>query len=222
MPDSSEAREALHELCRIYWFPVYAYIRRKGHDPEHAADLAQDYFTRLLEKGTLAAANPLKGRFRAFLLTDCAFFLADRRDYEAAQKRGGGRAIISIDAQNAEGSFLHEPSHSATPERLFERDWAHTLIASVFDRLEKYYEADGRIEWFRRLRPVLTGDPEAKRYELLAAELGMAEGSVRVAVHRLRARFAAELRNEIAATLDDPSPGAIDDELRDLFAALEM
>ncbi len=219
-PDGSHARLALGELCRIYWFPVYAYIRRKGYDPERAADLAQDYFTRLVEKGTLAAADPFKGRFRTFLLTDCAFFLADQRDRDAAQKRGGDRTVVSIDARSAEGTFLHEPAHSATPERLFERDWAQTLIGCVFARLEELYEASGRGEWFRRLRPVLASDPDAMRYAPLAAELGMTEGSARVAVHRLRARFAVELRAEIAATLKDTSPAAVDDELRDLFAAL--
>ena len=122
-PDRPEAREALAELCAAYWFPVYALIRRKGHDPDAALDLTQDYFARLLEKGTVAAADPDKGRFRSFLLADCSFFLSDRRDRDRALKRGGGRPVLSIDARDAEGRFLREPSHDQTPERLFERDW---------------------------------------------------------------------------------------------------
>ena len=116
-------REALAELCAAYWFPVYALIRRKGHDPDAALDLTQDYFAPLLEKGTVAAADPDKGRFRSFLLADCSFSLSDRRDRDRALKRGGGRPVLSIDARDAEGRFLREPSHDRTPERLFERDW---------------------------------------------------------------------------------------------------
>jgi DNA-directed RNA polymerase specialized sigma24 family protein len=219
-PDGSKAEVAVAELCRAYWFPVYAFIRRKGNDPDCAADLAQDFFARLLGQGTLAAADPFKGRFRTFLLTDCAFFLADRRDHDAAQKRGGGRTILSIDARDAEGGFQHDPAHNETPERLFEKDWAHALIGLVLERLERSYSETGRAEIFRGLRPILTSDPDATGYVSLAADLGMTEGSLRVAVHRLRTRFAVELRQEIATTLRDPSPDTIDDELRDLFAAL--
>jgi DNA-directed RNA polymerase specialized sigma24 family protein len=220
--DGSQARVALGELCRIYWYPIYAFIRRKGHDPERALDLTQDYFARLLEKRTFAAADPFRGRFRTFLLTDCTFFLADQRDHGAAHKRGGGRAIISIDARDAEGAFLYEPAHGETPERQFERDWAQTLIGNVFERIEKSYREDGRAEWFRCFRPILASDPNALPYAALAVELGMSEGGARVAVHRLRARFAAELREKIASTLESPTVAAVDDELRDLFAALRL
>src|SRR5262245_56592863 len=112
--DAAGAGEALAELCAAYWFPVYAFVRRKGHDPERALDLTQDYFARLLEKGTVAAADPVKGRFRSFLLADCVFFLADRRDHDRARKRGGGRAALPIDARDAEGRYLHEPAHGLT------------------------------------------------------------------------------------------------------------
>ncbi len=116
-------RAALAELFGAYWYPIYALIRRKGHDAEAALDLTQDYFARLLEKGTVAAADPVNGRFRSFLRADCSFFLADRRDRDRALKRGGGRPLLSIDARDAEGRFLREPSHDRTPERMFERDW---------------------------------------------------------------------------------------------------
>jgi RNA polymerase sigma-70 factor (ECF subfamily) len=215
-----DARDALAELCAAYWYPVYAFIRRKGHGPDAALDLTQDYFARLLEKGTVAAADPVRGRFRSFLLADCTYFLADRRDRDQALKRGGGRPAVSIDARDAEGRFLHEPAHGQTPERLFERDWAFALLGRVFDRLEAHYAAPGRAEVFRRLKPVVSADPEVTGYAALAAELGTTEGNLRVAAHRLRARFAAELRDQIAATLDDADPAAVDAELRALFDVL--
>jgi RNA polymerase sigma-70 factor (ECF subfamily) len=219
-PAGPEAREALAELCAAYWPPVYAFIRRKGHDPERALDLTQDYFARLIEKGTVAAAAPAKGRFRSFLLADCGYFLADRRDREGALKRGGGRRVLSIDAQAAEEGLIREPSHSLTPERLFERDWALALLGRVFDRLEQDYAGAGRGDAFRLLRPVLSGDPDAAPYAAIAAELGTTEGNIQVAVHRLRARFGAELRRQVAATLDDPGDAEVDAELAALFETL--
>src|SRR5205814_9814480 len=134
-PAAPESRAALAELCAAYWYPIYALIRRRGHPPEEARDLAQDYFARLLEKGTLAAADRDRGRFRAFLKTDCGFFLADRRDRNAALKRGGGRATVSFDALDAEVRYRAEPADATTPERLFDRAWALTLLEGVLDRL---------------------------------------------------------------------------------------
>jgi RNA polymerase sigma-70 factor (ECF subfamily) len=221
-PAAPGARDALGELCEAYWYPIYGLIRRRGRTPQQALDLTQDYFARLLEKGTVGAADPLKGRFRAFLQTDCAFFLADQNDRESAQKRGGGRTVVSIEARDAERRFQHEPMHTETPERLFERDWAHSLISRVFDRLERQYAESGRAEIFSCLKPILTADPDAATYTSLAGDLGTTEGSLRVAVHRLRNRFATELRREVAETLNNPSPEAIEDELRELFAALSF
>jgi len=215
-----EARAALAELCGAYWYPVYALIRRKGCEAEAALDLTQDYFARLLEKGTVAAADPVKGRFRAFLLADCSFFLVDRRDRDRALRRGGGRPVLSIDARGAEGRFLREPSHDQTPERLFERDWSLALIARVFERLERHYTDTGRSELFRRLKPLVASDPDAAPRAAVAAELGLTEGNLRVALHRLRARFAAGLREEVAATLQDAGEEAVEEELRALFAVL--
>jgi RNA polymerase sigma-70 factor (ECF subfamily) len=215
-----QAREVLAALCAAYWFPVYAFIRRKGHAHADALDLTQDYFARLLEKGTVAAADPARGRFRSFLRADCSFFLADRRDREGALKRGGGRAHLPIDARDAEGRFLHEPAHHQTAERLFERDWALTLIDRALGRLRAHYAATGRTGLFDRLRPLVVSDPGAAPCAAVAADLGLTEGAVRVAVHRMRARFAAALREEVAATLDDPDHDAVDDELRGLLGTL--
>jgi DNA-directed RNA polymerase specialized sigma24 family protein len=219
-PPTPEGRAALAELCGAYWYPIYALIRRKGHDPDAALDLTQDYFARLLEKGTVAAADPVKGRFRSFLLADCSFFLADRRDRDRALKRGGGRPVLSIDARDAEGRFLREPSHDRTPERMFERDWVLALIARVFDGLERHYAATGRSELFRQLKPLVSSGPDVAPRAAVAARLGMTEANLRVVLHRLRARFAAGLREEVAATLRDAGDEAIEEELRALFAVL--
>jgi RNA polymerase sigma-70 factor (ECF subfamily) len=219
-PPTPEARAALAELCGAYWYPIYALIRRKGHDADEALDLTQDYFARLLEKGTIAAADPVKGRFRSFLLADCSFFLADRRDRDRALKRGGGRPVLSIDTRDAEGRLIREPCHDRTPERMFERDWALALIARVFDRLERHYTETGRSELFRCLKPLLSSDHNDAPRAAVAAELGMTEGTLRVALHRLRGRFAAGLREEVATTLEDSGDEAIEDELRSLFAVL--
>jgi RNA polymerase sigma-70 factor (ECF subfamily) len=219
-PDDPEARAAMAQLCGAYWYPIYALIRRKGHDPDAALDLTQDYFARLLEKGTVAAADPVKGRFRSFLLADCTFFLADRRDRDRALKRGGGRPVLSIEARDAEGRFLREPSHDRTPERMFERDWALALIARAFDALERHYAETGRSELFHRLRPLVAPGPDAAPRAAVAADLGLTDGTLRVALHRLRARFAAALREQVAATLRDAGDEAVGEELRALFAVL--
>jgi len=219
-PPTPEARAALAERCAAYWYPIYALIRRKGYEAGAALDLTQDYFARLLEKGTVAAADPVKGRFRSFLLADCSFFLADRRDRDRARRRGGGRPVLSIDARDAEGRFLREPSHDRTPERMFERDWTLALIARAFDRVERHYAGTGRSELFRRLKPLVAPDPDAAPRAAVAAELGLSEGNLRVMLHRLRARFATGLREEVAATLRDAGDEAIAEELRALFAVL--
>jgi RNA polymerase sigma-70 factor (ECF subfamily) len=215
-----DAMTALAELCAAYWYPVYAFIRRRGHDPDAAADLAQDYFARLLEKGTLAAADPAKGRFRAFLRTDCGFFLADARDREARLKRGGGVASISIDARDAEGRYRVEPAGGLTPERLFDRAWAVALLERALARLAAEYAAAGRAALFERLEPTLTPGPHAEHYAVIARQLGMTEAAVQQAASRLRKRYRALLREEAAATLHEPDEAAVEDEVRNLFASL--
>lgn len=213
-----EATEALAGLCSDYWYPLYAFVRRKGSGPADAADAVQEYFVRLLEGGVLGAADPHKGRFRSYLMTDCSFFLSHRRARASAGKRGGGRAPVAIDTHEAEGRFVREPSHGLTPERLFERAWAVTLLQGVLDRLREEYHGDGRGPSFDAMKAVLTDGPGAVPYREIAAGLGTTEGAIQAAVHRLRRRYAALLRERIAATVGDPSE--VEDEIRDLFHAL--
>jgi RNA polymerase sigma-70 factor (ECF subfamily) len=213
-----EAREALAGLCEVYWYPLYAFIRRKGHGPEDALDLTQDYFARLLERGTVAAADAGKGRFRSFLLADCIRFLADRREHDQAARRGGGVAPLSIDARDAEGRYLREPSHDRTAERLFERDWALALLDVVLAHLRREYEGSGRSRAFDVLKVVLTDGARAVPQAALAERLGTTEGAVQVAVHRLRRHYRDLVREAIAATVGDGVE--VEDEIRDLFAAL--
>jgi RNA polymerase sigma-70 factor (ECF subfamily) len=181
-------------------------------------DLTQDLFVRLLEKGVLAAADPARGRFRAFLWAVCADFLANRRDRENALKRGGGRVIVPMGRDEAEGRYASEPAHELTPERIFDRTWALTLLGRVLEQLGEEYSAGGQSVTFEALSPVLTDGPRAVSYATLAARLGTTEGAVRVSVHRLRRRYGDRLRAEIAATVDDPAE--VDDEIRALFDAL--
>jgi RNA polymerase sigma-70 factor (ECF subfamily) len=217
--DAPQSRESLAELCEAYWYPLYAYIRRRGHDPEQARDLTQDFFARALEKGLLAEADPTRGRFRSFLRRVCADFIANRRDWEHAQKRGGGQAVLPIDTVDAEGRYALELADGLTPERIFDRSWALTLLARVLDQLGREYDEAGKAVTFEALRGVLAGEPGLTSYAAVAARLGTTEGAARVAAHRLRRRYGELLRHEIASTLADPDE--VDDEIRDLFAALD-
>ena len=213
-----EARQALAELCRLYWYPLYAFIRRNGHPDDRAQDLTQEFFTRLLEKDGLAAVDQSKGRFRSFLLAACRHFLANQWDHDHAKKRGGGGVVLSIDFHGAEDRYIREPSHDETPERLFERRWALALLERVLSRLRAEYEAAGKGRLFACLKGRLAGDAATTSHARTAAELGVSEGAVKVAVHRMRKRYRELLRDEIAQTVDEP--GQVEDEIRALFAAL--
>ncbi len=219
-PVGADARAALAELCTAYWYPIYALVRRLGHGESDALDLTQGYFAHLLEKPVLAAADPALGRFRGFLRADCGYFLAGRRDRDRAQKRGGDRPPVSIDARDAEGRYLVEPADDLTPERLFDRAWGLTLLGLALDRLAADYNATGRGPLFEKLQGVLLGGPRTLPYAELAGELGLTEVAVQQAASRLRKRYREALRDEIAATLDDPTDAAIESEIRDLFEAL--
>jgi RNA polymerase sigma-70 factor (ECF subfamily) len=210
------AREALAELCRLYWYPLYAYVRRRGHDHDAAQDLTQGFFARLLERQDWAAVDPERGRFRSFLLAACQHFLANEHDREHSRKRGGGQRLLSLDFADADGRYLREPSHDQTPERLFERRWALTLLEQVLAGLQEEYESAGKGPQFEALKGSLAG-PEVP-YAAVAEELGMSEGAVKVAAHRLRQRYRDRLRATIADTVADEAQ--VDEELRDLFAAL--
>ena len=214
--DRLEARAALAELCRAYWYPIYAFIRRKGRDLNDAEDLTQAYFARLLEKGVIAAADQGKGRFRTFLRTDCQHFLIDEHRRRSA--RGGTARPISIDVRDAEGRYRVEPADDMTPDRLFDRAWAMTVLDRVLERLAAEFAAKGRAEVFDRLKIVLTQGKGAVPAATVATQLGMTENAVNVAIHRLRKRYRQLLEEQIAETLDDAAQ--MDDEIRSLFAAL--
>jgi DNA-directed RNA polymerase specialized sigma24 family protein len=216
----ADALSALAELCAVYWYPIYALIRRRGHDEADALDLTQGYFTRLLEKPVIAAADPTRGRFRAFLRADCGFYLSDCRDNQQAQKRGGGRMVLSIDARYAEGRYVLELAGDLSPDRLFDRTWALTLLGRALDRLGTEYAETGRGELFERLHGGLTGGSRNVPYAQIACYLGLTEAVVQQAASRLRKRYRRALRSEIAATLDEPSDEAVEAEIRDLFEAL--
>jgi RNA polymerase sigma-70 factor (ECF subfamily) len=218
-PHAPMAREALVTLCENYWFPLYAAIRRRGYGPHEAQDLTQDLFATLLEKGVFAKADPARGRFRTFLRAVCDHFLANHRDRENAQKRGGGHAAaIPFDLAESEVRYSREPAHELTPERVFDHAWAMTLLGRTLDRLGDEYRAADQHLVFAALAPVLTDGSLSGPYAAFAVRLGMTEGAVRVAVHRMRRRYGDLLREEIASTVDDPSE--VDDEIRALFATL--
>lgn len=216
--DSAGARDALEKLCRNYWVPIYAFVRRQGHSPHDAQDLTQEFFARLLEKNYLADADRAKGRFRSFLLASLKHFLANEWDKANAQKRGGGRVLISIDANAVETAFGAELAHELTADKIFERRWALALLDQVLRRLREEYARDGKQNQFEQLKQTLTEASRSVPYAEIAARLGTSEGAVKVAVHRLRQRYRELLRSEIADTV--ASPAEIDDEIRNLFAAL--
>ena len=215
-PGSSQARAVLAELCSAYWYPIYAFIRQKGNGHDQALDLTQGFFERLLEKGIVSAAEPGKGRFRAFLRTDCQRFLIDQ--FRRMSARGSGIPTVSIDAHEAEDRYRFEPADTLTPDRLFDRAWALTLLDRVLELLAAEYAAKGHSELFDHLKIVLTQGKGAASAATLAASLGKTEEAVNMAVHRLRKRYREILEEQIAATLDDPSE--MEDEIRSLFEAI--
>ena len=217
-PEDPGARSALEELCRDYWFPLYAFVRRHGLSHEDAEDIVQGFLADPLERGDLASTDSSKAQFRAFLRAACEHYLANRRDHDLAVKRGGAVAIVSINRLEAESRYGSEPAHELTAERLFERDWALTVLEHVLQRLEAESVQAGKDALFAELRPSLQGDGFARSYATIAAKLVMSDGAVRVAVHRLRARYRELLREEVGRTTDDPA--MIDSEICDLLAAL--
>jgi RNA polymerase sigma factor (sigma-70 family) len=216
--DTTRAQGALARLCQTYWYPLYAYVRRRGHSPHDAQDLTQEFFARLLERQTFAYADPNRGRFRSFLLTSLDHFLAHEWQKVHAQKRGGGQQILSLDLAMAEQRYDLEPADMSSPDKLFDKHWAGALLEQVLNQLEAEYQHAGKTEWFATLKLTLTGTRESQPYVELAARLGTNEAAVKVAVHRLRKRYRQLLRAEIANSLADPEQ--TEDELRHLFAAL--
>lgn len=208
---------ALEELCRTYWFPLYAYVRRRGHTKEDAEDLVQAFFARFLEKNYLAGVNAERGRFRAFLLASLKHFLINEWKKSQRLKRGGGEKLLSLDWETADTKFQVTTTNEPSPDRAFDREWALALLAKVIERLQQECAADGKAQLFAQLKLFLTtGQGESAQAEV-AKSLGMEEGAVRVAIHRLRQRYRQLLRDEIANTLSDVT--MVNEEMRALFGA---
>jgi RNA polymerase sigma-70 factor (ECF subfamily) len=212
------ADAALAHLCQSYWYPLYAYVRRRGYGPEDAQDLTQEFFARLLRKNWLGQADQQRGRFRTFLLSALSHFLANEWDRARARKRGGAFQLVPLELGTVETRFSREPADTATPEQIYERRWAIALLDQVLERLGKDYEEQGGRETFELLKPCLVGDREKQPYADLSLKLGMSEGALKVLVHRLRKRYRELLRDEIANTV--ASQEEVEDEMRHLLHSL--
>lgn len=212
---SDSGRDALAELCERYWYPLYAYVRRRFSDVHEAQDLTQAFFAQLLEKQFVAQADPARGRFRTFLLAALSHFLSNEWHKGRAQKRGGGKPPISLDLEQAEDRFSKLPADDLTAERLFERQWALALLQEVLERLRRESMQAGAGKQFEKLAPTLTLNRPDESYAEIAESLKMSPNAVKVAVHRLRKRYREMLRAEIAQTLSDPS--SVDDEIQRMF-----
>ena len=215
---SAQQKQALETLCQSYWFPLYAFLRRRGYDKHRAEDYIQAFFAHILEKHDLRTAHPKYGKFRSFLLIRLKYFISDERDRAQAQKRGGGKKILSLSLENAEGQYAVEPADQLSPEMLFEKSWALTVLERTIDRLEADMAKKNKQKLFQHLKLYLTAEKDVIPYQDMATELEMTEGSVRVAVHRLRRQYRRLLREEIAQTIADEHQ--IDEEMGYLFAAL--
>jgi RNA polymerase sigma-70 factor (ECF subfamily) len=218
--DSTQARAALEKLCQIYWYPLYAFVRRLGHRSYDAEDLVQGFFERCLEKNYLNAADQAKGRLRSFLLLALKRFLANERDKACTRKRGSGHIPVALDALSAEARYALEPTDRLSADKLYERRWALTLLETVLARLEHEQAAAGRLAGFEQLKECLTSGGRGEPYAQLAAKLGMTEGAVKVAVHRLRQRYRQLLEEEIAHTV--ASPDEVIEERRYLLSVLSL
>ena len=216
--DSPQSQAALEELCRRYWYPIYAFLRRRGSSPENASDLTQGFFATLLEKEYLDAADRERGRFRTFLLTAVSRFASKQHEKDHAQKRGGAKKLLSLDLVEGENRYQHEPADDWTPEKIFARRWALTVLDAALARLRTDHEESGRMALFEALKVYLTGDSGAPPLAETARRLSMTEGAVKVAVHRLRERYRQALREEIGQTVAEPAD--VEDELKALSAAL--
>jgi RNA polymerase sigma factor (sigma-70 family) len=215
-PHRTEARSALVSLCENYWYPLYAYLRRRGYPADQAQDLTQEFFMRVLGGRYLDRADQEKGRFRAFLLTSLKFFVADEEDRQRAHKRGGG-AVVPLEFSSGEERYQREPAHDETPERIYERRWALSVLDRVVEKLRGEFVQHSRPEHFERLKVFLLGHSDAP-YAALGREMNMSEGALKVAIHRLRKRYRELFRQEIADTVADPAE--VESELRFLAAAL--
>ena len=219
--DCTKAEDALAALCRSYWYPLYAFVRRRGHDREEAKDLTQEFFAKLLENNFLKSVDREKGRFRSFLLTCIQHFLSNERKKGQSIKRGGQYSFVSLDETVAEDQYAHEPVERLTPETLFERRWALTVLDRTFTTLRREYTRQGQDQQFQVLQVYLSGAKDASSsYAQAAAQLGVTEAAARQAAHRMRRRYGQILRAEIAETVSTPTE--IENELAHLQAALAL
>jgi len=216
LTDAPQAAEALEQLCRGYWYPLYAYVRRSGHPPEDAQDLTQEFFARLLAKNYLSAVHRERGRFRWFLLCAVKRFLINERERALTEKRGGGAIYVPLDGMKAEGRYRLDAADHTTPDKLFDRAWATNLIQTTYQRLEEEHALEGKGRLFEWLRVFLSGDRADLTCAEAGAELGMTEGAVKVAVHRLRRRYRDLLREQVAQTVHTAAD--LEEELRNLKA----
>jgi len=211
---------ALETLCATYWYPLYAYIRRRGHGAEEAADLTQAFFVRVLEKDFFARADQQRGRLRTFLLTAVQHFLRDDWQKQQRQKRGGGIVPLSIDEAVAEGLYAHEPADGRDAETIYHRRWALTLLDRSMNALREDYAAQGKGEVFEALKSFLTVEDEEQSAAVVGQKLGLEAGAVRVAIFRLRRRYREKLLEEVAASIDAQTEAEVDEEIAALFRAL--
>ena len=215
--EDQDGRLAMESLCERYWYPLYVFVRRRGYPPEDAQDLTQAFFARLLEKGDVARASPARGRFRSFLLASLQNFLINEFERARALKRGGGVRISSIDMSDAEGRYVEEPASDVNPDDQFHRKWALALLDRALNQTRSEYERGGKSALFARLADLMTGADLDDSHREAAAALGMTEGAVKVAVHRMRRRFRDILRSQIAETVDADD---LDDEIEFLIRAV--
>jgi RNA polymerase sigma-70 factor (ECF subfamily) len=218
--DSPQAAEALERLCRTYWYPLYAYVRRRGHSPEDAQDLTQEFFARLLKRNYPAQADRAKGRFRSFLLLTLNHFLSDERARGATQKRGGGQVLISLDAQASEDRYRLEPVDELDPEKLFERHWAQTILDQALIRLRAEFVSAGQSARYEVLKTFEPGEQNTLSYAEAAARLGVTESAIKSLIHRLRQRHRELVRDEIAQTVS--TAAEVDEDLRHLIAVISQ
>lgn len=215
---STAAADALEQLCAAYWFPLYAFVRRQGNDAHRAADLTQGFFAELLRRKDLQTVDPRKGKFRSYLLAAMKNFLANERDFQNAQKRGGGQTLLSIDFEQADQRFRLEPQDVRTPDSVFLKQWALALLDHARRSIQDEYVSSDKGPLFEALQVFLVGDPPDQTYADTAEKLGKTPGAIKVAVHRLRQQFHRQIREEIARTVSGEDQ--IDEEIRDLFDAL--
>jgi DNA-directed RNA polymerase specialized sigma24 family protein len=216
--DSPKALEALSQLCQVYWYPLYAYVRRKGYEVHDAQDLTQEFFTKLLSKNYLSIADRNRGKFRSFLLGSLEHFLAREWTRSHSQKRGGGQQFFSLDEPEAENRYLREPVDELSPERIYDRRWATTVLEQAMIRLHEECAADGKEDLFKMTQECLSGEKGEASYAQLAGSLKMSEGGLKVAVHRLRRRYGELVRTQITQTVTTAEE--VEEELQHLFAVL--